>query len=132
MFVILKQMSLQLNTPKASSNHSTSIASQLIKKPKCPQSDENFHPYQTSRHSAIKQNYVSSPMNSITCSININTIPQHLMKNCVSQLSTSRESPKSNTDRKNQSTEKTPTNLMHLIDRKEVVGRGGFGKVWRV
>jgi hypothetical protein len=71
-------------------------------------------------------------MNSITCSININTIPQHLMKNGVSQLSTSRESPKSNTDRKNQSTEKTPTNLMHLIDRKEVVGRGGFGKVWRV
>jgi hypothetical protein len=111
-------MSLQLNTPKASSNHSISTASQLIKKSKCPQNDENLHQYQTSKHTAIKQNYVSSPMGSITCSININTMPQHLVKNCVSQLSTSRESPKSNIDRKNQSIEKTPTNLMSLIDRK--------------
>lgn len=106
----------------------------LVKKQKPMLNDENQYLPQHNRSSSIKHNYSSIPMNAFSCSINVN--PNHLhstQKFNSSQLMTTREqSPKVSIEKKAPMKEEKVANLMHLIEKKEVVGRGGFGKVWRV
>lgn len=47
-------------------------------------------------------------------------------------MTTREQSPKVSIEKKAPQKEEKVANLMHLIEKKEVVGRGGFGKVWRV
>ncbi len=47
-------------------------------------------------------------------------------------MTTREQSPKLSLEKKYSNPPEKNTNLMNLIEKKEVVGRGGFGKVWRV
>ena len=47
-------------------------------------------------------------------------------------MTTREQSPKLSLEKKYSNHQEKSTNLMNMIEKKEVVGRGGFGKVWRV